>query len=271
LLVEIDDPADERVADYVRLTDPELRQARERAGGDDGGFFIAEGVQVIRALLTSPYPIRSLFLSPRRWADLGPAVPESVTVYLAEQEVLNAVSGFPMHRGALGSASRLPLPAVEGVCGTSGPGLVVATEGVNDHENLGALFRNAAAFGAGAVLLDPTSCDPLYRRAVRVSMGHVLRMPFTRWGGGAAGVGRLQALGYEVVALTPRSGDPVDVRDVPPAERRVLLVGAEGAGLTDAVLAAADLRVSIPMAAGVDSINVAAATAVALHQLQPHD
>jgi tRNA G18 (ribose-2'-O)-methylase SpoU len=269
LLVDITDPNDERVADYVRLTDPDLRRARELSGGTDGGFFIAEGVQVIRALLGSSYPVRSLFLSPRRWADLEPLVPPAVTVYLADQEVLNAVSGFPMHRGALASATRLPLREVADVCGRPPTPLVVATEGVNDHENLGAMFRNAAAFGAGAVLLDPTSCDPLYRRCVRVSMGHVLRKPFTRWRGGAAGVRQLQELGYEVVALTPASGDPVDVRDVPPARHRVLLVGAEGGGLSDELLAAADLRVSIPMAAGVDSINVAAATAVALHALRP--
>lgn len=269
MLVEISDPTDERVSDYVRLTDPELRRARERSGGVDGGFFIAEGVQVIRALLSSPYPVRSLFLSPLRWATLAAHVASSVTVYLAEQDVLNAVSGFPMHRGALAAAGRLPLRSIEEVCGLPRAALVIATEGLNDHENLGALFRNAAAFGAGAVLLDPTSCDPLYRRSVRVSMGHVLRMPFTRWSGGAAGVRGLQALGYEVVALTPASGDPEDIGAVPPAPRRVLLVGAEGAGLTDAVLTAADRRVVIPMATGVDSINVAAATAVALHQLAP--
>ena len=177
MVVDIDDPADERVADYVRLTDPELRRLRESSDGADGGFFIAEGLQVIRALLRSPYPVRSLFLTPLRWAALADDVGDlAVPVYVAEQSILNAVAGFPLHRGALASAGRLPMADVEGVC--ADVPLVVATEGVNDHENLGSLFRNAAAFGAGAVLLDPTSCDPLYRRAVRVSMGHVLRVPF---------------------------------------------------------------------------------------------
>lgn len=267
--VEITDPDDERVSDYVRLTDPELRRARELSGGGEGGFFIAEGVQVIRALLSSPYPVRSLFVSPRRWSELREHVGPSTTVFVAGRDVLDAVAGFPMHRGALASAERLPPAPLAAVCGSPPTELVVATEGVNDHENLGSLFRNAAAFGAGAVLLDPTSCDPLYRRAVRVSMGHVLRMPFTRWPGGAAGVEALQRLGYEVVALTPAAGDRIDLREVAPAPQRVVLVGAEGAGLTAPLLAAADLRVSIPMAAGVDSINVAAATAVALHHLAP--
>lgn len=264
MIVEIDDPADPRVADFVLLTDPELRRLRETSGGAEGGFFIAEGVTVIRALLGSPYPVRSLFVTPARLAMLD--VPDDVVVHLAPQEVLDAVAGFPLHRGALASAGRLPMRPVAEVC--EGDVLVVATEGVNDHENLGALFRNAAAFGAGAVLVDPTSCDPLYRRAVRVSMGHVLRVPFTRWAGGPAGVAELQALGYEVVAMTP-SGDDVASVPPPPSGRRVVLVGAEGPGLSAAVLAAADRRVAIPMAAGVDSINVAAATAVALHRLAP--
>lgn len=269
MLVPIAGPDDDRVADYVRLTDPDLRRLREASDGADGGFFIAEGVQVIRTLLASTYTVRSLFVTPRRWEALAPCgVPDEVPVYVADQAVLNEVAGFPLHRGALASAAR-PAPApLAAVC--AGVALVVATEGVNDHENLGALFRNAAAFGAGAILLDPTSCDPLYRRAVRVSMGHVLRVPFGGWSGGPAGVRQLQDLGFEVVAMTPdaRAEDVAGV-PTPATGRRALLVGAEGPGLSAAVLAAADRRVRIPMAAGVDSINVAAATAVALHRLAP--
>ena len=267
MIVEITDPADERVADYVRLTDPDLRRLRESSDGDEGGFFIAEGVQVIRALLASPYPLRSLFVTPLRWSALAAAVPPEAMVYLAAPEVLNEVAGFPLHRGALAAADRLPLAPLASVCGPSAA-LVVGTEGVNDHENLGALFRNVAAFGGSGVLLDPSSCDPLYRRSVRVSMGHVLGVPFTRWPGGEEGVRSLQSLGYEVVALTP-AADAEDVASVGPSPRRAVLVGAEGPGLTPAVLRAADRRVRIPMAAGVDSINVAAATAVALHRLAP--
>lgn len=269
MLVPIAGPDDDRVADYVRLTDPDLRRLRETTAGTDGGFFIAEGVQVIRTLLASTYRVRSLFVTPRRWEALAPCgVPEEVPVYLADQAVLNEVAGFPLHRGALAAADRpVPAPLAE-VC--AGVALVVATEGVNDHENLGALFRNAAAFGAGAVLLDPTSCDPLYRRAVRVSMGQVLRVPFSGWSGGPAGVRQLQELGFEVVAMTPDpSAEDVAAVPAPTTGRRALLVGAEGPGLSADVLAAADRRARIPMAAGVDSINVAAATAVALHRLAP--
>ncbi len=269
MIVEIDDPDDARVADYVRLTDPDLRRLRESSQGRDGGFFIAEGVQVIRMLLRSRYPVRSLFLTPVRWEALRPEVPtEGLVVYLGTQEVLNAVAGFPLHRGALASAGRLPMTSVAEACADAP--LVVATEGLNDHENLGALFRNAAAFGAGAVLLDPGSCDPLYRRSVRVSMGHVLHVPFTRMPPGVDGVRALQSLGYEVVALTP-AADADDIASVGPAPagRRALFLGAEGPGLRPGTIAAADRRVRIPMAADVDSINVAAATAVALHALRP--
>ncbi|MCA1691983.1 MAG: RNA methyltransferase [Actinobacteria bacterium] len=170
---------------------------------------------------------------------------------------------------------RSPLPAIDP--GVDGPGaadalrpdglagLLVLVEGVNDHENLGALFRNAAAFGAGAVLLDPTCADPLYRRSIRVSMGQVLRMRFARmdW---PASIGALQALGYEVLALTPSPGaEDIDV--VGRGPKQALLVGAEGGGLSKRALAAADRRVRIPMAPGVDSLNVATAAAIALHHL----
>ncbi len=270
MIIEIADPDDDRVGDFVRLKDPDLRRMRESTEGAEGGFFIAEGVTVIRALLASPYPIRSLFVNPLRWATLAPLVSDDVTVFLAPQAVLNAVAGFPMHRGALASANRLPLAPLSELCADAS--LVVATEGLNDHENLGALFRNAAAYGVDALVLDPASCDPLYRRSVRVSMGHVLRLPFTRMAHGVTGIRSLQALGFEVVALTP-SADAEDIRSVGPAAggRRALLVGAEGPGLTPSVLAAADRRVRIPMAAGVDSLNVAAATAVALYALPRAD
>ncbi len=272
-VVRIDDPDDERVADFVRLTDPDLRRLRSSTDGAEGEFFIAEGVGVIRSLLRSTYTVRSLFLTPARWAsleaDVGRAGVDGAPVFVAEQAVLNHVAGFSLHRGALASADRPCLPTVDAVC--SAANLVVVTEGLNDHENLGALFRNAAAFGVDAILLDPTSCDPLYRRAVRVSMGHVLHVPFTRIAPGAAGVAHLRRLGFEVLALTPAAG-ALDLRRLPaPTGPRALLLGAEGPGLIDETLAAADVRVRIPMVPGVDSLNVAAATAVALHELRRHD
>ncbi len=139
-------------------------------------------------------------------------------------------------------------------------------EGVTDNENVGGLFRNAAAFGVAGVVLDATSADPLYRRSVRVSMGHVLRLPFTRVPDATAAIGTLRGLGFEVLALTPAAGAE-EIRTVAATDRRVLLVGAEGPGLSARALAAADRRVRIAMAAGVDSLNVATAAAVALHHL----
>lgn len=265
-LIPIDDPDDERVADFVRLKDPDLRRRRS-AGGGEGNFFVAEGALVIRALLRSPYPLRSLLLTPLRWHGLRDALEGlDVTVHLAGQDVVNAVSGFPLHRGALASADRLPLPDPVELC--RGLSTVLVTEGVNDHENLGALFRNAAAFGVGAVLLDPSSCDPLYRRSVRVSMGHVLHVPFTRLPAGTEGLGMLRDLGFEVLALTP-APDAVDLRSLPSSNDRprAVLIGAEGPGLSAAALAAADVRVRIAMRPGVDSLNVSTAAAIALHAL----
>ncbi len=264
--VFIDDPEDDRIADFVRLKDPDLRRERASSHGATGRSFIAEGTKVIRSLLASRYPVRALLLTPLRWEGLRDALGEvEAPVYVASQEIVNQVSGFPLHRGALASADRLPLDSLDEVC--AGARLVVVTEGVNDHENLGALFRSAAAFGVDAVLLDPTSCDPLYRRCVRVSMGHVLHVPFTRLPASAAGIAALQALGFEVLALTP-SADAADVRSLARGERpRAVLLGAEGPGLSAAALGAADLRVRIPMVTGVDSLNVTTAGAIVMHEL----
>ena len=267
-VVPIEDADDDRVADYVRLTDPDLRRLRERSDGEAGGFFIAEGVIVIRQLLRSSYRVRSLLVSPRRYDALEPEllarVAPEVPVYVASQEVVNAVSGYPLHRGALASAERRTLDDPGAL--VRGADLVVVTEGLNDHENLGALFRNAAAFGADTVLLDPTSCDPLYRRSIRVSMGHVLHVPFTRVSSIGDAVASLHAVDFEVVALTP-AADAEDILRLSDRRRRALLVGAEGPGLSDQSLRGADRRVRIPMARGVDSLNVATAAAVALYEL----
>ena len=274
MIVPVDDPEDPRVADYVRLTDPDLRRLREQGPPGAGGFFIAEGALVIRTLLTSsPFvsAVRSMLLTPVRCEALSDVLPfvGEAPVYVASQEVVNAVSGFALHRGALASVDRPVLPSLDALCAPASISSVVMTEGVNDHENVGALFRNCAAFGVGGVVLDPTSCDPLYRRAVRVSMGHVLRVPFSVLACPAVdGVAALQALGFEVLGLTPSpaADDVRCLRDGSP-RRRALVVGAEGPGLSDGVLAACDRRVRIPMAAGVDSLNVSTAAAVVLHEL----
>ena len=265
MIVPVEDPADERISDYVGLTDPDLRRRRDQSGGDDGSFFIAEGLVVIRQLLRSPYRVRSLLLTPPRLDALrGDLEALDAPVYVGAQEVVNAVTGFHLHRGAVASADRRVLP--EGVSLASGADLVVVAEGLNDHENLGALFRNAAAFGAGAVLLDPTTADPLYRRSIRVSVGQVLRMPFARLVPWPGAIERLRDHGFEVLALTPAPNGEA-LGGVERRPRQAVLVGAEGPGLSEAALAASGRRVRIPLASGVDSLNVATAAAVALHHL----
>ncbi len=252
----VDDPADPRVSDFFHLNDPGLRR---------DGFFLAEGPLVIRHLLRSPYPVRAVLATAQGLAALADDLAGlEAPVYTVSQALMTSIAGFHFHRGALASAERLPYPGLGEVAG--GADLVLAAEGVSDNENLGALFRNAAAFGVGGVVVDATSADPLYRRCVRVSVGQVLRLPFTRVRSAPEAVAQLQHLGFEVLALTP-APDAEDVREVAPRARQALLVGAEGPGLTGAALAAADRRVRIAMAAGVDSLNVATAAAVALHQL----
>jgi len=264
--VGVDDPADVRLADFFALNDPGLRRLREHTGGAAGGFFVAEGVIVIRHLLRSPYRLRSVMVTSQGLAALeADLTGVEAPVYLVSQDVMTGVAGFHFHRGALASADRRPEPT--DLLDVAGPAdLVVMAEGVNDHENLGALFRNAAAFGAGAVVVDRTSADPLYRRSVRVSMGQVLRVPFGRVPDAAEAVRRLQGAGYEVLALTP-SPEAVDIRELVPRPRQVLLVGSEGPGLSAGALTAADRQVRIAMAPDVDSLNVATAAAVALHHL----
>jgi len=256
----VDDPADPRVADFFALNDPDRRRAVER----DGDFFVAEGELVVRHLLQSTYPVRAMLATVRGLRALDDVLPRvDAPVYVVPQELMTSIAGFRFHRGVLASAARRPHPELATV--VAGAGLVLMVEGVTDNENMGSLFRNAAAFGVAGVVLDATSADPLYRRSVRVSMGHALRLPFTRVPDAPGAIAGLQELGFEVLALTPAGGQ--DIRAVGSGPRRVLLVGAEGPGLSGRALANADRRVRITMAAGVDSLNVATAAAVALHHL----
>jgi len=246
----------------------------------DDAVFIAEGLHVIRQLLGSPYPVRSLLLTERNLerlaADLQ-ALDADVPVYVARPEVMDAVAGFHVHRGALAAAKRTPLPSAAQII--AGARLVLILEGVNDNENLGSLFRNAAAFGADAVLLCPSCADPLYRRSVRVSLGHVLHVPFARLESWPGGLQMLGAAGLRIIALTPdRAATALDravaVAEAPAAaahgEARVaIMVGSEGNGLSPEALAAAWLVARIPIVSGVDSLNVATAAAIALHRLSP--
>ena len=261
----VDNPSDPRVADFFGLNDPDMRRHREKTGSAGTGFFVAEGALVIRQLLRSRYPVRAVLATTQGLSALEDVLGDVVApVYCGSQALMTSVTGFHFHRGALASADRRPQPDLADVAG--GADLVLMAEGVTDNENLGALFRNAAAFGVSGVIIDATSADPLYRRSVRVSVGQVLRVPFARVPRAADAVDRLRRLGFEVLALTPAAGAD-DVRTVRRRPRQVLLVGAEGPGLSDAALRAADRRVRIPMSAGVDSLNVATAAAVALHHL----
>jgi tRNA G18 (ribose-2'-O)-methylase SpoU len=223
---------------------------------------------VVRELLRSPYRVRSVLVSPKRLEKLAGALEEvDAPVYVAERSVINAVSGIDLHRGAVASAERGRPRRVEEVL--AGARAVAVLEGITDHENLGVVFRNAAALGIDGILVDPTCCDPFYRRAVRVSMGHVLGVPWTRLDRWPAGLDEVSGAGFTLVALTPDpAADPIDALDpVPP--RAAILLGTESSGLSSPVLDRADHRVRIAMAAGVDSLNVAAAAAIAFHCLGP--
>ena len=255
----VESPQDPRVADFVGLTDGARRMLHEPGAG----FFIAEGEKVIARTAAAGYPPRALLVSPSRLADLSPAVAAlGCPVYVASYDVLEAVTGFHVHRGALASFGRLPLRSAADVL--AGARRVVVMERVTNHTNLGAVFRSAAALGMDAVLLSPDSCDPLYRRCVRVSMGQVFSVPYAYLEDWPGGVDDVRAAGFRVLALTPHPSatDLAQVR-VGPDDKVALLFGAEGPGLTEDAMAASDERVRIPMAAGVDSLNVGAAAAVA--------
>ena len=256
---QVDDPADPRVADFIGLTDG-ARRMKHEAGA---GFFIAEGEKVIARTAAAGYPPRSLLLSPQRLGDLTPAVAAlDCPVYVASYDVLQAVTGFHVHRGALASFGRIPLRTAAQVLAEATR--VVVMEAVTNHTNLGAVFRSAAALGMDAVLLSPTSCDPLYRRTVRVSMGQVFSVPYAFLDQWPEGIDEVRQAGFRVLALTPDAA-ATDLADivVGPYEKVALLFGAEGPGLTEDVMERSDERVRIPMAAGVDSLNVGAAAAVA--------
>ena len=258
-LIEVTDPSDPRLDDFRNLTDADVRPDRR-------GIVIAEGTNVVTRLAYSAYPMRAVFGTPAKVDILREVLADrEVPVYVCDKWLLSEVVGFRVTRGVLAAASR-PRPwSAQDLLASARR--VAVLEGLNDFENLGALFRNAAAFGVDAVLLDPTCADPLYRRSVRVSMGHVLRVPFaTLPGDWPASLALVRSAGLRVLALTP-DGRADDLRAVPPPQHWAVLLGAEGPGLTAAALAAADQLVRIPMAPEVDSLNVATAAAVAFAHL----
>jgi tRNA G18 (ribose-2'-O)-methylase SpoU len=266
-LQHLDDPGDPTLGDYAALTDPALRKRYENRRG----VFIAEGQNPVRELVASDYPVRSLLLAEERVAEVADVLVDvDAPVYVVPRAVLYELVRFPLHQGVLGCGVRRdPLTVDEVVHGAR---RLLVLEGLNDHENLGTLFRSARGLGTQGVLLGPGCADPLYRRSVRVSMGHVLRVPFTR-ADVEVGVllADLHARGITTVALTP---DPAadDLRHVAAdlVDRPVaLLLGAEGPGLSAAAITGSHVAARIPMHGGVDSLNVAAAGAIAMHALGP--
>jgi len=257
----VTDPDDPRLADYRGLTDVRLRTTWE----PPHGVFIAESEQVIRRACAAGYRPRSMVMAPE-WLDRmsGLLADVDAPVYTASYDVLRELTGFNVHRGALASFDRKPLPSVDEVVRDARR--VVVLEGIVSHTNLGAVFRCAAALGMDAVVLSPTCADPLYRRAVRVSMGEVFAIPYARADQWPAALGELATQGFRRLALTPAT-DAVPLDDLGPdapnEDRLAVVLGTEGAGLTDEALAHTDLAVQIPMSSGVDSLNVAAAAAIA--------
>ncbi|WP_432482046.1 TrmH family RNA methyltransferase [Kineococcus esterisolvens] len=272
--IELDDLTDERCADHLRdytsLKDVQLRARREPVEG----LFLAEGVEVVRRALAAGHRPRSFLLSPARadeLADLLAAVvPADVPVYVAPVEAFARLTGVDLHRGAIASMHRPPQRATADLLGSlePGPRRLVVLEDVVDHTNVGALFRSAAAFGVDGVLVSPRCADPLYRRSVRVSMGTVLHLPWARATAWPGDLDLLRGSGFTVAALA-LTDDAVDLGEFRAPERLALLLGTEGDGLSHRALAGADVAVRIPMDERVDSLNVAAASAVALWQTRP--
>lgn len=259
-VTESDDP---RVADFATLRDPELRKRYEH----HHGVFIAEGPNVVRALLTSPFPLRSVLLDetrlPAMEADLDGL---DVDVFVTTRDTFYDIVKFSLHQGVVACGGRLPpRPPGEVVAGAR---RVLVLDEMNDHENMGGIFRSARALGVDAVLLGPRCADPLYRRCVRVSMGHVLHVPFADVPALPGGYDLLREAGLTTVALTPDPDAPT-VEEVPTDVALALVLGAEGPGLSRDAMAAADCRARIPLASAVDSLNVGVAAGIALFALRP--
>jgi tRNA G18 (ribose-2'-O)-methylase SpoU len=258
--IAIDDPDDPRLADY--------RQVRERDLVGREGRFIAEGVVVLEKLIHGRrHPLCSVLIAERRVETLQPLLDglgAEVAVYSAGQAVMDAVVGFHIHRGVLAVGRRAEPDLATLIAGLPVRALVVGLIGIANHDNMGGLFRNAAAFGADAVLLDDGCCDPLYRKAIRVSVGAALTTPFARAATATEMVENLAAAGFELVALSPQG--QADLADIAPAGRTAALFGAEGPGLPREVLSRCRTA-RIPMAGDFDSLNVATSSGIVLNHL----
>jgi tRNA G18 (ribose-2'-O)-methylase SpoU len=279
-VVQIEDPADPRIADYANLTDAQLLARALSVGSDHGGLFMAEGDLVVRHLVTSRMLTRSVLLTPSRLRSLQDALeqlPADVPIYTASQQVMDRITGFHIHRGVLAAGIRPPAPDLAELLANITTAVIL--EDLANHDNVGGIFRAAAALagvprkgqiGGSAVLYSPRTCDPLYRKAIRVSLGAALHLPFARLAPWPEALDRVRSAGFTLIALTP---DPsaVSISELKPntIPRPALLLGAEGPGLSAAAFAAADLKVRIPMTGPMDSLNVVVAAGIALHRLAP--
>ncbi|MFD0359450.1 TrmH family RNA methyltransferase, partial [Streptomyces sp. NPDC127110] len=264
-LITIEDPDDPRLRDYTGLTDVELRRRREPAEG----LFIAEGEKVIRRAKDAGYEMRSMLLS-AKWVDVMRDVIDELPapVYAVSPDLAERVTGYHVHRGALASMQRKPLPTAQELLASARR--VAVMEAVNDHTNIGAIFRSAAALGMDAVLLSPDCADPLYRRSVKVSMGAVFSVPYARLEAWPKSLDTVREAGFKLLALTPHEkASPIDVAAPQTLDRVALMLGAEGDGLSTQALVAADEWVRIPMAHGVDSLNVGAGAGAPRHRASP--
>jgi len=259
-IIPIDDPADSRLADY--------RDVRERDLVGRQGLFIAEGQVVLEKVIAAGrHPLRSVLIADKRAAALSPLLDllaPGVAVYAATQAVMDSVVGFAIHRGILAVGERAEASLTDVLASLPERALVVGLIGIANHDNMGGLFRNAAAFGADAVVIDADCCDPLYRKAIRVSVGAALTVPFARGGDPTAMIQALTDAGFAGVALSPTAS--MALGDLAPAPRTAVLFGAEGPGLPPAVLAQTQ-AVGIAMAGGFDSLNVATTSGIVLHHL----
>ncbi len=264
-VVPVDDPLDARLHDFHAVPDPVLLRRR--------GLFVAESRFVVRELLAHPrLAARALLATPAALGSLRDLLDDrtldTLPVYVAAPPVLKQITGFRVHRGCLALGERPAAATDADLPALAAARLVVVLERVGNPDNLGSIFRNAAAFGARCVLLGPGCCDPLYRKAIRTSIGATLRIPYGEMLDWPGGLDRLRANGRTTVALSPdRDADDLAALAAAPPPRTALLLGAEGAGLSDEAVARADRRVRIPIAESVDSLNVATAAGIALYAL----
>ena len=262
--VSITDPADPRIEGFTDIRERDLRRT--------GNRFVAEGTVVLSMLAAAhrrgDFIAEAVLILENRLAGLSGILrqfPDDVPLYVADKAVMNAIAGFDIHRGVLALGRRTePGEAATLLDALPAKALVVAAAGISNHDNIGSIFRNAAAFGADAVLLDETCCDPLYRKALRVSVGAVLKVPYIRSGTAATVISALHEKGFALWGLSP-SGR-TDIRTVAPAPRMALLTGTEGEGLPAAILSSIETA-RIPQAPGLDSLNAATATGIALFAL----